>query len=239
MLNADKLIIWCGDSWTKGVGLSTNTMKQLRFTSIISKQLEVPTINLAVSGSSIEHLVYKIKQITRIRARFPNKKILVLFGLTVPYRICIEHENGKRSTVGVNNFDMCGYKEWAVNVFNNREILKRTCLSISWIADQCCKNNINFKFYNILCNQFDFDKSEFSQYLDLNNWLVDPYWSTYSEIYDIQKLNFDKVATLENTTYGKDISKKYVLPDRHPNTDGHNKIAQKLLPEINLLLTNL
>ena len=238
MSNSNRLLIWCGDSWTHGSGLENQIKKKARFTSVIGSRLGIDTINLSKPGSSIEHLIYKIDQIKRIRAKFPNKDILVLFGLTVPYRVCIEQDNGVSTTVGVNDFDLCGYKQWAVNIFNNREIIKRTCLALSWITDQCQKNNINFKFYNILCNQFDFDKSKFSQYLDSGDWLIDKHWSVYAEIYDIKELNFDKVAVLENSSRGKEITKKYMLSDKHPNIDGHEKIAKKMLPEINLLLNN-
>lgn len=239
MRNDEKLLIWCGDSWTYGDGLDKGVKKQARFPSLIGQQLEVDTLNLAKSGSSIEHLTYKIDQILRIRKKFPEKKILALFGLTVPYRVCIQQEDSRLITVSINDFDLCGYKQWAVNIFNNKEIIKRTCLALSWISSQCEKNNINFKFYNILCNQFDFDKSKFAQYLHYDDWLINPYWSMYGEIYDVAQLNFDKVAVLENSNTGKKIKQQYMLPCKHPNLQGHEKIANKLMPEIHQIINNM
>ena len=236
MSDSKKLLIWCGDSWTRGDGLEKNVKRQARFPSLIGQKLEVDTLNLAKSGSSIDHLTYKIDQISRVRKKFPETKIMALFGLTVPYRVCIQQEDSRLTTVSINDFDVYGYKQWAVNIFNNKEIIKRTCLALSWISLQCKKNNINFKFYNTLCNQLDFDKSKFAQYLNYDDWLIDPHWSLYQEIYDVAQFDFDKADVLENSNTGKKIKQQYMLPCKHPNLQGHEKIANKLMPEIYKLI---
>jgi hypothetical protein len=232
--DSDQLIIWCGDSWSYGHGLGTNK-KSLRFPTLVSKNLNANCLNFSQSGSSIGHLVYKLNQIQRVQNK--NKNILVLFGLTVPYRLCIRKEFGKKLTVGVNDFDLCSYRTWAKDIFNNHHIMDETCIKLSWIANQCRLANIKYKFYNILGNYYDFEKSKFSQYLDHSDWIVDPVWSTYSEIFDVEKFNFGKMSTLEKTTHGKNIIKKYIIPnDSHPNHLGHIKISQRLTSAVSSLL---
>lgn len=226
--DSNQLIIWCGDSWSYGAGLGV-CKKSLRFPTLVSKNLDATCINLSQPGSSIGHLVYKLSQIQRIKNQYKNKKILVLFGLTVPYRLCIRKEFGRKLTVGVNDFDLCSYRSWAKDIFNNHHIMDETCIKLSWIANQCKLADINYKFYNILGNYYDFEKSNFVQYLDCNDWLVDPNWSTYSELFDINNFNFSKMGILEKTMYGKSIIKKYMIPnDAHPNNQGHIKISQRL-----------
>jgi hypothetical protein len=234
----NSLLIWCGDSWSFGTNLSEENVshKDYRFPTLVNKALGINGINLARPGSSIGHLVYKIEQIKRIKQHNLDKRILVLFGLTVPSRLCVETDAGIARTVSINDFDLCAYVSWANNVFNNNYILKESCLTISWIAEQCRKSNLDFRFYNILCNQNDFDKSKFSKYLDYNDWLISEKWSTYSELFDIENLNFDKIGTLERTPHGKKCIEQYWLSDRHPNISGHKKIADKLAPHIEKIL---
>ena len=222
----NKLLVWCGDSWTAGHGLSD--IKQDRFSTIIQNNLSVDTINLARSNTSIGHLVYKLSQILRIKYRFPNKELLVLFGLTVPTRLCVETDTGKKLTISVNSFDTTAYKNWAVDVFSNRQSIKESCIAISWLAQQCKNNNIEFRFYNILSNFYDFEKSSFVQYLNPEDWIVSPYWSTYGELFDLDNLNLDKVSILEKSSFGKAVQEKYILSDKHPNVAGHKKIADRL-----------
>lgn len=237
-MTANTMLIWCGDSWTFGSNLTEENVncKDYRFASVTNAALDVVGINLSRPGSSISHLVYKIDQIKRIRNNHPDKHILVLFGLTVPYRLCIETEYGEPKTLSVNDFDIHGYKNWANNMFNDVYALKETCLTISWIAEQCRKNKLDFKFYNILCNNNDFSKSRFSRYLDSSDWLVNEYWSTYSELFGIDNLNFSKVSVLEKTSHGKKCLSQYFLSDGHPNIEGHKRIANRLVPEIKKLL---
>jgi lysophospholipase L1-like esterase len=235
MINSNQLIIWCGDSWTKGWGLSTVQAKQFRFSSLVNNKLNVDGLNLSIAGSSIGHLVYKLEQIQRLQKSFPNKEFFVLFGLTVPYRLCIRPNFGKKITVGVNDFDITSYHIWAKDVFSNSQIIDETCLRLCFISDQCRKLKIKFKFYNILCNFNDFEKSKFVKYLNTDDWLIDKNWTTYSELFDIDNFNFDKMGILEKTTVGKKIKEKYfIINDTHPNIDGHKKIADKLASAINL-----
>ena len=230
----NKLLIWCGDSVTIGAGLSNR--KQDRFSTIIGNNLSVSTINLARSNTSIGHLVYKLSQILRIKRRFPNKELLVLFGLTVPTRLCVESDTGKKLTISVNSFDTAAYKTWAVDIYSNRQCIKEDCLALSWLADQCKKNDIKFRFYNILSNFYDFEKSSFVQYLNSEDWIVSPYWSIYGELFDLDNLNLDKMAVLEKTSFGKTVKETYLLPDKHPNTLGHEKIAHRLIPFLKEIL---
>ena len=230
----NKLLVWCGDSWTAGSGLSH--IKQDRFSRIVQTDLSIDTINLAKSNTSIGHLVYKLFQILRIKNKFPNKELLVLFGLTVPSRICVESETGKKLTVSVNSFDVTAYKTWAKDVFSNRQSIKESCIAISWIAQQCKNNNIEFRFYNILSSFHDFEKSPFVQYLNPDDWLINPYWSTYSELFDLDDLDLDKMAILEKTSFGKSVQEKYRLPDKHPNATGHKKIGSRLAESLQKIL---
>jgi hypothetical protein len=224
---SDKLIIWCGDSWTAGSGLGINK-KDLRFTTVASQLVDADCINLARSGTSIGHLIYKFQQIQRIHRIYADKKILVLFGLTVPSRLCIINENGKLNTVSVNDFDICAYNDWAYQVFNNRYINDETCIKLSWLAEQCNKHHIDFKFYNILCNSRDFKQSRFVENLNFADWLVDDQWSAYSELFDVENFDFNKMELLEKSSHGKKIKHIYMLEDQHPNLNGHEKIGRKL-----------
>ena len=121
----NKLLVWCGDSWTAGAGLSNK--KQQRFSKIVQDELGIDSINLGRSNTSIGHLVYKLDQILKIKKKFPQKELLVLFGLTVPTRLCVESESGKKLTVSVNSFDLSAYKTWAIDVFSDRQSLKESC----------------------------------------------------------------------------------------------------------------
>jgi hypothetical protein len=229
---SDKLIIWCGDSWTAGSGLGTHK-KDLRFATLASQLAGADCINLARSGTSIGHLIYKFQQIQRIHHVYTDKKILVLFGLTVPFRLCIVNEQGKLNTVSVNKFDIRAYHEWAHYVFNDRYIIDETCIKLSWLAEQCNKHHINFKFYNILCNSRDFNKSQLVKNLNFADWLVHDQWSTYSELFDIENFDFTKMGLIEKSSHGKNIKHIYMLEDQHPNINGHKKIGCKLGHAIN------
>lgn len=235
---SDALLVWCGDSWTRGSNLSEQGVrnKDYRFSTLVNRKLGVDGINLARPGSSISHLVYKIEQIKRIKKHNPNKKIMVLFGLTVPYRLCVETEQGRAVPVSINDFDLAAYKSWASAIFNNAYAIKESCLALSWVADQCKKLDLDYRFYNILCNKNDFTKSKFSRYLNYNDWLIDENWSAFSELFDINNLNFEKVGILESTKHGKKCMEKYYLSDKHPNINGHEKIADKIAPYVGKIL---
>lgn len=219
------MLIWCGDSWTYGVGLTAR--KQERFSHLVGQALSIPTVNLAQPGSSIGHLTYKLNQIQRI-----GIDPTVLFGLTVPSRLCIRQESGKKITVSVNSFDSFGFKPWALDIFNNQHIIDETVLKLSWIAEQCRKRHIKFKFYNILTNRLDFENSKFFQYLDASDWLVDMDWSMYGHLFGINNFNFTKMHILTQTNHGKRVLEKYFLPDHHPNAHGHRELAHTLIEHI-------
>ena len=229
------LIIWCGDSWPYGSELLDR--KKDCFPKVCGNLLGVDIINLSIPGSSIQHLNFKLKQILRIKNKFINHNIIVLFGLTVPSRLCIEPDIGKKITVSPNLFDLCAYKIWAKDVFSNRHIQTQTIISLIFLADQCKKNNISFKFFNILCNFRDFDNSWFFQFLNTSDWLISPEWSAYSELFDINNFDFTKMGMLEKTSRGKLVVETYIKPSiTHPNIAGHQKIAQKMIPYITQLL---
>ena len=230
----NKLLIWCGDSVTAGSGLSNR--KQYRFSTLIQNELGISTINLAQSNTSIGHLAYKLSQILRIKRRFPDKELLVLFGLTTPQRLCIETDAGSRLTVSVNSFDMTAYKKWAVDIYSNRQCIKESCIAISWLASQCKKNNIKFKFYNIVCTFSDFEESPFVNYLNPDDWIVGTNWCTHGEIFDQDNLSMSKLFLLEKTSYGKSIISKYFTLCKHPNAAGHEKIAYRLIPFLKEIL---
>lgn len=219
------MIIWCGDSWTYGIGLTNRN--QQRFSHLVGEELGVPTINLAQPGSSIGHLTYKLNQVQRIQG-----DCTVLFGLTVPSRLCIRQDSGKKITVSVNSFDQFGFKPWALDIFNNEYIIDETVLKLSWIAEQCRKRQIKFKFYNILTNRLDFEKSKFYQYLDSSDWLVDINWNMFGHLFGIDNLNFDKMHILIDSGYGKKVREKYFLSDLHPNAAGHYELSQTLITHI-------
>jgi hypothetical protein len=232
-MSEQRLIIWCGDSWVRGSGLDQKEKKLARFSTVVSQQTDSKCINLSTPGSSIGHLKYKIGQILKIKRKFNNFKILVLFGLTVPSRLCVCLESGKLIPVSVNSFDKVGYVNWAHNIFNNQHIINETCMSLSWISDRCQQFDIDFKFFNVLCNFKDFEQSKFSQYLDQSHWLVDPYWSTYGELFDLNKFDFSKMGLIEKTTHGQKVVKDlFIKNNLHPNSAGHKKIANRLTQSI-------
>lgn len=219
------MIVWCGDSWTYGAGLTNR--RQERFTHLVGQSLGIPTINLAQSGSSIGHLTYKLNQVQRI-----HNNPTILFGLTVPSRLCIRQESGKKMTVSIHSFDKFGFKPWALDVFNSQYIIDETVLKLSWIAEQCRKRQINFKFYNIVTNRLDFEKSCFYQYLDPSDWLVDIEWSMFGHLFGVDNLNFDKMHVLINSGYGKKVLAKYFDDTLHPNAAGHIELSKTLIEHI-------
>jgi lysophospholipase L1-like esterase len=225
------LLIWCGDSWTAGAELKTPN--QDRFPTLVSDYLGIDSINLSKSGSSINYLIFKLKQILKIKRLFPNHNVVVLFGLTVPGRLCIENENGKKIFVSPNTFDLTAYTTWAKDVFSNKHIQTQTIINLIFLADQCSKKNIPLKFINTMCNWTDFQGNWFDQYLEESDWLVSLQWSMYSCLFDVGKFDFNKIDILEKTSHGKKIIKKYIYPSKnHPNISGHQKIAKILIPYV-------
>jgi hypothetical protein len=232
----NKLIVWCGDSWTYGAFLGNNR-KRINFAGIVSKELNVPYVNISQPGSSIGHLSFKLRQILQIKSKFPKHEIFVLFGLTYPGRFCVQNDFGEKITVGVNSFDICGFKDWASDVFSNQHAANESCLNLRWLADRCINLNINFKFYNILCSQQDLSHSEFFNYLDSADWIIDWDFNLLGGLYDLEKFDVNKLHLLERTSHGKKTIKEYFLEDKHPNMQGHKKIANIMLPYIQKEIT--
>ena len=231
-MNKKTLLIWCGDSWSFGSELSNP--KLYRFPTLISNQLNVDTINLSKPGSSINYLTYKLKQILKLQQKFKTThNIVVLFGLTVPGRLCIENDFGSKVIVSPNKFDICAFKEWGKDIFSNKHIQTQNAITLMFLADQCRKNHIKFKFFNILSNINDYNDTWVSKLLDHSDWLISPQWSTYCSLFDLNNLDFRKVHALESTKFGKTIITEFIKPNiSHPNIDGHKKITNYMIPYI-------
>lgn len=224
----ETIIAWFGDSWVKGYGIDRHIVRKVSFPSLISSELNLDFVNFARAGSSIGHLVYGIDRIVKLREK-TKRPVFAFFGLTYPWRVCIETSNNKKQTVGVHSFDISGYKEWGEKILTDYYVIKESCIVLSWISEQCQKNNIPFKFFNILTNFKDFELSSFSKYLDKDNWLIDPMWSTYSSLYGINDFDFSKIGILEKTKQGKEVKNRYFLPCQHPNELGHKVIASEMI----------
>jgi len=229
---SDKLLVWFGDSWVYGSGLQGRV--QNRLSSIIQDLLGLPTINCAQPGTSVGHLLYSIRKIERIRQWFPTKKIYAIFGLTSPYRLCIETYDGKVQTISHRNFDKEAFVDFGKDILSDHYVLKETCVAMSWLTHECLSRKIPFRFVNILGNYNDYTKSHFSKYIDWSNWLVSPTWSMYSELFNLTDIDFSKIGLLEKTSHGKIHLKKYFLEHdtTHPNKDGHQRLALKLYKEV-------
>ena len=231
----DGILIWCGDSWTKGVELPLHQMKSHGFAGIISQKLNLKHVNLARSGSSIGHLVYDVDRILKYKEK-TSLPVFVLFGLTIYSRLCLENEYDQKTTIGANSYDITSYVDWAHNILNENFLLKQCCISLSWIGEQLEKADVPFAFYNILSSFYDFEKSKFSKYLDKDKWLVNPYWNTYGHLFNLEKFDTKKMQVLEKSTFGKKRFAELFMPGMHPNEQGHKIIADTLLPEIEQLI---
>lgn len=231
-MNSKPLFVWCGDSWTYGSGIVAER-KYKNFSGLVGSKLNVATVNLSQPGSSIGHLSFKLKQIKRIQARFPGHQLFVFFGLTYPGRFCVEKDNGKKITIGVNSFDAFGFKHWAADVFSNKHTANESCLNIKWLTDRCQELGINFKFYNILCSKQDFEHSSFFEYLDSKHWLFDWNSNLYGSLFDLDQFDINKMQLIEGTAHGKKILKNLFFHDKHPNEQGHEKLANIFISKIN------
>lgn len=228
------ILVWCGDSWTKGAELPVDQMKSHGFTGVVSAELRYKNFNFARSGSSIGHLVYDVERIIKVKQK-TNLPVIALFGLTVHSRLCLEDEYGHKNTVSSNSYDARAYVDWAHNILNEDFLLKECCLSLSWIAQQLTQAGIPYAFYNILSSFYDFEKSKFSKYLDKDKWLINPYWNTYGHLFGLEKFDTKKMQVLEKSTFGKKRFAELFMTGMHPNVQGHKMIADKLIPEVKKL----
>jgi hypothetical protein len=224
------IIVWCGDSWTKGVELPAHQMKSHSFAGLISQRLGMRHVNFARPGSSIGHLVYDVGKIIEIKKR-TQLPVYAMLGLTIYSRLCLEDENGKTQTVGPNTYDTNSYVEWAHNILTESFLLKQSCLSLSWIDQQLESAGIPHAYYNILSSFYDFQKSKFSKYLNKDKWLINPYWNTYGHLFDLSKFDINKISVLQKTGFGKQRMSEVFMPNMHPNKHGHQMIADALLPD--------
>jgi len=223
----NKLFVWLGDSWTYGSEI--DNPKKYRFTSLIDQNLGIRSINLAKPGISIDYLIFKLKQLEKIKRLYPQHEIIALFGLTAPYRLCIEDQNLSKLIISPNVYDTVAFKSWGKDIFSDQHIKTKNIINLTFLADQCRKKDIKFKFYNILCNFKDFEGSYFTSYLDESDWLVSSRWSVYGSLFDLTDFEFSKTSALEGTSFGKSRIKEYIYPCRaHPNILGHQKIADFL-----------
>ena len=60
------IIVWCGDSWTKGAELPRHQKKSHSFPGLISRELDMRHVNFARPGSSIGHLAYDVHKILKM-----------------------------------------------------------------------------------------------------------------------------------------------------------------------------
>ena len=225
------IIVWCGDSWTKGAELPRHQKKSHSFAGLISQQLGMRHVNFARPGSSIGHLVYDVKKIIEIKKR-TQLPVYAMLGLTIYSRLCLEDENGKKQTVGPNTYDTNSYVEWAHNILTESFLLKQSCLSLSWVGKQLESAGIPYAYYNILSSFYDFEKSEFSTYLNREQWLIDPYWNTYGHLFDLPKFDINKMSVLQKTGFGQQRIADLFMPKMHPNKAGHKVLADAMLPDI-------
>jgi hypothetical protein len=224
------IIVWCGDSWTKGAELPRHQKKSHSFPGLISRELDMRHVNFARPGSSIGHLAYDVHRIIKIK-QLTQLPVYAMFGLTIFSRLCLEDETGKKLTVGPNTYDTNSYVDWAHNILTDSFLLKQSCLTLSWISLQLKSAGIPYAFYNILSSFYDFEKSKFSQYLNKEDWLVDPYWNTYGHLFDLPKFDINKMHVLQKTSFGKRRKSDWFMPRMHPNKHGHQMIADALLPD--------
>lgn len=224
------IIVWCGDSWTKGAELPRHQKKSHSFAGLICRDLSMRHVNFARPGSSIGHLAYDVARIVEIKRR-TQLPVLALFGLTIYSRLCLENDVGKKQTVGPNTFDKASYVDWGHHVLAESFLLKEACITLSWISSQLRSANIPYAFYNILSSFYDFEKSPFSKYLEKSDWLVDPYWNTYGHLFDLPRFDINKINILEKTSFGKQRRRELFMPRMHPNKLGHQMIADALLPD--------
>jgi hypothetical protein len=224
------IIVWCGDSWTKGAELPRHQKKSHSFPGLISRELDMRHVNFARPGSSIGHLAYDVHRIIKIK-QLTQLPVYAMFGLTIFSRLCLEDETGKKRTVGPNTYDTNSYVDWAHNILTDSFLLKQSCLTLSWISLQLKSAGIPYAFYNILSSFYDFEKSKFSQYLNKEDWLVDPYWNTYGHMFDLPKFDITKMHVLQKTSFGKRRKSDWFMPRMHPNKHGHQMIADALLPD--------
>ena len=224
------IIVWCGDSWTKGAELPRHQKKSYSFPGLISKELDMRHVNFARPGSSIGHLAYDVHRIIKIK-QLTQLPVYAMFGLTIYSRLCLEDETGKKITVGPNTYDTNSYVDWAHNILTDSFLLKQSCLTLSWISSQLKSAGIPYAFYNILSSFYDFEKSKFSQYLNKEDWLVDPYWNTYGHMFDLPKFDINKMHVLQKTSFGKRRVSDLFMQRMHPNKHGHQMIADALLPD--------
>ena len=225
------IIVWCGDSWTKGAELPRHQKKSHSFPGLISKELDMRHVNFARPGSSIGHLAYDVHNIIKIK-QLTQLPVYAMFGLTIYSRLCLEDETGKKRTVGPNTYDTNSYVDWAHNILTDSFLLKQSCLTLSWISSQLKSAGIPYAFYNILSSFYDFEKSKLSQYLNKEDWLVDPYWNTYGHMFDLPKFDINKSSVLQKTGFGKQRIADLFMPNMHPNKAGHKILADAMLPDI-------
>ena len=224
------IIVWCGDSWTKGAELPRHQKKSHSFPGLISRELDMRHVNFARPGSSIGHLAYDVHKIIKIK-QLTQLPVYAMFGLTIYSRLCLEDDTGKKRTVGPNTFDENSYVDWGHNILTDSFLLKQVCLTLSWITSQLKSAGIPYAFYNILSSFYDFEKSKFSQYLNKEDWLVDPYWNTYGHLFDLPKFDINKMHVLQKTSFGKRRISDLFMQRMHPNKHGHQMIADALLPD--------
>ena len=197
-----RYLLTVGDSWPAGAELND---KSLAFPKLISNQLGLESINLAVQGTSADQALYRLLNATL------NNEVLVLFCLTGISRSMIINREPRELYPNSGAPESVAYYKY---IHSDR-------------LDQF--NRVR----NILAAQ-QFCHSKASRVLFVNNWDETPkhsaidqtlfYNKTLVEILNIAHRMDDADLDWYNLS-----THKYISPNTcHPNISGHSIIANEL-----------
>jgi len=238
---------WFGDSWLVGAELEHSGIKMDErtdyvFAKYISEHFDKEYVNCGVSGTSVNNLPFELqKYINNI-----DQDDIVFFGLTALHRTGVVQKTNEE-LIWSQILPMANYgpyvnenaKQWFKYFDTEEHRLYNYDTTITLLYLILKNLNVDCRFYNIFTTAPD---SIWFDMVPEDKWLLPRDKCIADFILPINGNEFGQVVShdqpflkSEDWQIQQEHLQKYIKPGwTHPNPDGHKKIAEKLIPQINL-----